>query len=111
MANISVSQILVLDGDDTFDKSRLFDGTDIAILELAEAAPKSITPLKLFGSNPENLIGSNASIVGFGLNGLGSTGHNQTRDKLRWGAENVIDLVGYVDSYFDAVFQLSLIHI
>ena len=111
LANISVSQILVLDGDDTFDESRLFDGTDIAILELAEAAPKSITPLKLFGSNPENLIGSNASIVGFGLNGLGSTGHKGTRDKLRWGAENVIDLVGSVDSYFDAIFQSNILNL
>lgn len=111
LANISVSQILVLDGDETFDKSKLFDGTDIAILELAEAAPTSITPLKLLGSNPENLTGSDASIVGFGYNGLGSTGHNQTRDKLRWGAENVIDLVGYVDSYFDAVFQSNILNL
>ena len=110
LANISVSQILVLDGDETFD-NKLFDGTDIAILELAEAAPTSITPLKLFGSNPENLTGSDASIVGFGYNGLGSTGHNQTRDKLRWGAENVIDLVGYVDSYFDAVFQSNILNL
>lgn len=110
LANISVSQILVLDGDETFD-NKLFDGTDIAILELAEAAPTSITPLKLFGSNPENLTGSDASIVGFGYNGLGSTGHNYTRDKLRWGAENVIDLVGSVDSYFDAVFQSNILNL
>ncbi len=88
LANISVSNIFQ---DDTFG---LLDGTNIAILELAEATPTSITPLKLFGFNPENLIGSDATIVGFGLNGLGSVGHEFTADGLRWSAENTIDFFG-----------------
>ncbi|MCL2932013.1 MAG: S1 family peptidase [Trichodesmium sp. MAG_R03] len=107
LADISVSQILVLDG---FDQNYM-DGTDIAILKLAEAAPTSITPLKLFGFNPENLIRSDASIVGFGFNGLGSTGHENDRDKRRWGAENVIDLVGSVAPYFDAVFKSNILNL
>ncbi|MGD1805255.1 trypsin-like serine protease [Dapis sp. BLCC M126] len=88
LANISVSNIFQ---DSTFG---LLDGTDIAILELAEAAPDSIDPLKLFGFNPEDLIGSDATIVGFGLNGLGSVGHEFTADGLRWSAENTIDFFG-----------------
>ncbi|OZH53293.1 hypothetical protein AFK68_18570 [Hydrocoleum sp. CS-953] len=89
LADISVSNIF--QQDDTFS---LLDGTDIAILQLAEAAPDSITPLKLFGFNPEYLIGSDATIVGFGFNGLGSVGHQFTPDGLRWAAENVIDFFG-----------------
>lgn len=93
-----------MDGDDIFDKSRLFDGMDIVIFEFVEVVLKLIIFLKLFGFNFENLIGSNVFIVGFGLNGLGSIGYNYMRDKLCWGVENVIDLVGYVDLYFDVVF-------
>ena len=88
LANISVSNIFQ---DDTFD---LLDGTDIAILKLAEAAPDSIAPLKLFGFNPENLIGSDATIVAFGDIGLGSSGSDFNEDGVRWGAENVIDFFG-----------------
>ncbi|WP_282433600.1 MULTISPECIES: trypsin-like serine protease [Okeania] len=110
LTDISVSEILFLDGDENFNA--FLDGTDLAILELAEAAPTSITPLKLFGFNPENLIGSEATIAGFGFNGLGSVGHEFTADGLRWGAENVIDLVGSIfDPFFDAVFTSNIINL
>ncbi|NEP07349.1 MAG: trypsin-like serine protease [Okeania sp. SIO2G4] len=108
LANISVSNIL--EKDDTFV---LLDGTDIAILELAEAAPDSITPLKLFGFNPEYLIGSDATIVGFGLNGLGSVGHEFTADGLRWSAKNTIDFFGggfkpfFNDTFGSNIFNLD----
>ncbi len=107
LANISVSNIFQ---DDTFG---LLDGTDIAILELADAAPTSITPLKLFGFNPEDLIGSDATIVGFGLNGLGSVGHESIADGLRWSAENVIDFFGggfdplFNDTFGSNIFNLD----
>ncbi|NEP91325.1 MAG: trypsin-like serine protease [Okeania sp. SIO2C2] len=110
LTDILVSEILFLDGDENFNT--FLDGTDIAILELAEAAPTSITPLKLFGFNPEDLIGSEATIAGFGFNGLGSVGHELTRDGLRWGAENVIDLVGSIFiPFFDAVFKSNIINL
>ncbi|MDJ0553212.1 MAG: trypsin-like serine protease [Microcoleaceae cyanobacterium MO_207.B10] len=99
LANILVNNIFAV--DDTFS---LLDGTDIAILELAEAAPESITRLKLFGNNPKSLIGTNATVVGFGNNGLGSIGHEFTADGLRWGAENIIDLL---DGGFDPAFNVT----
>lgn len=64
-----------MDGDDIFD-NKLFDGMDIVIFEFVEVVLKLIIFLKLFGFNFENLIGSDVFIVGFGLNGLGSTGYN-----------------------------------
>ncbi|MEL6765021.1 MAG: hypothetical protein AAFO87_15500, partial [Cyanobacteria bacterium J06607_6] len=38
--------------------------------------------------------GATATAVGFGLNGVGSTGHQFTRDGRRWAAQNTIDLIG-----------------
>ncbi|MGD1702723.1 trypsin-like serine protease [Dapis sp. BLCC M229] len=101
--DIAVSNIFQ---DDTFG---LLDGTDIAILELTEVAPTSITPLKLFGFNPKDLIGSDATIVGFGFNGLGSVGHEFTADGLRWSAENTIDFFGGgFDPFFNDIFGSNI---
>jgi len=69
----------------------LVDGTDIAILTLASAAPGGIAPLA-FASGVA--IGDTVDTVGFGLNGVGSTGHGGTRDGLRWAAENTLDQFG-----------------
>ena len=86
LATIPVANIFEVD-----TTNDLLDGTDIAILELSSAAPAFINPLRFIADNP---TGVNATITGFGLNGVGSTGHQGTRDGLRWGAENVIDLYG-----------------
>jgi hypothetical protein len=69
----------------------LLDGTDLAILTLASAAPVGVAPLPLWLGNPS---GVTAALVGYGFNGVGSTGHEFTRDGLRWAASNVIDAVG-----------------
>ncbi len=108
LADISVSNIFQ---DDTFDP---FDGTDIAILELAEAAPDSINidPLKLFGGNPNELIGSNATLVGFGDIGLGSSGSSFNEDGIRWGAENTIDFFGPAfDPFFNETFGSNIFNL
>jgi len=73
-------------GDDN-----LLDGTDIAILTLSEAAPIGFNPLPFLPFDPTGLT---ADTVGFGYNGLGSTGHGNSRDGKRWAAENVIDSFG-----------------
>ncbi len=109
--NSILADILVTDifQDDTF---ALLDGTDIAILELAEAAPDSITPLKLFGFDPKELIESDATIVGFGLNGLGSVGHEFSADGLRWAAENTIDLLdGGFEPAFNDIFGSNIFNL
>ncbi|NEP91326.1 MAG: trypsin-like serine protease [Okeania sp. SIO2C2] len=106
LANIAVTNIFQ---DDTFG---LLDGTDIAILELEEVAPDSIDPLRLFGFNPENLIDSDATVVGFGFNGLGSIGHDFTADGLRWAAENTIDLLdGGLDPRFNDTFGSNIFNL
>ena len=69
----------------------LLDGTDVAILTLASPLPAGVIPMRLATSNP---TGVTTRLVGFGLNGVGSSGHNGTRDGLRWGADNVIDSFG-----------------
>ncbi|MCA9078897.1 MAG: trypsin-like serine protease, partial [Planctomycetaceae bacterium] len=71
--------------------NNLGDGTDIAILTLATAAPTFAPPLPLATSNPTAVT---ARSVGFGLNGVGSSGHGESRDGLRWAADNTIDAYG-----------------
>ena len=88
LEEISVTSIFEVDGDDSF-----FDGTDIAILELSAPAPESIEPLR-FLTDTETLVGSTVTTVGFGLNGVGSEGHQFTRDSRRWAAENILDWIG-----------------
>jgi secreted trypsin-like serine protease len=85
---ISVTNIFEIDATND-----LLDGTDIAILELSSPAPGFIPPLR-FLTDTDDLVGSIATTVGFGLNGVGSVGHQDTRDGLRWAAENTIDLYG-----------------
>lgn len=85
---ISVTSIFEVDATDS-----LLDGTDIAILELSAPAPEFITPLR-FLTSTDNLVGSTVTTVGFGLNGLGSEGHQFTRDGQRWAAENILDSIG-----------------
>ncbi|MFP4124188.1 trypsin-like serine protease [Coleofasciculus sp.] len=84
----AISVANIFETDATND---LLDGTDVAILELSSPSPDFITPLR-FLTNADDLVGYTATTVGFGLNGVGSVGHQGTRDGLRWAAENVIDL-------------------
>ncbi|NET45790.1 trypsin-like serine protease [Okeania sp. SIO2B3] len=106
LADIAVTDILQ---DGSFG---LLDGTDIAILELEEAAPDSIDPLRLFGLDPKDLIGEDATIVGFGFNGLGSVGHDFSADGLRWAAENTIDLLdGGFDPRFNDTFGSNIFNL
>lgn len=66
----------------------LSDGTDVATLTLADPVLDR-TPFQI---TSDIVTGELARMVGYGLNGLGSTGHQNSRDGARWGAENVIDL-------------------
>ena len=85
---IAVTNIFEID-----PTNNLLDGTDIAILELAKPAPQRITPFRLL-TNTEHLVGSEVTTVGFGLNGVGSEGHEFSRDGRRWAADNILDWVG-----------------
>lgn len=76
-------------------QTSLLDGTDVSLLTL-DSPVTTIAPLRFLADNP---TGVTATMVGFGLNGVGSTGHQNTRDSLRWGAENVIDLYGPAASF------------
>ncbi len=72
----------------------LLDGGDFTILTLTSPVPESVaTPLQLVDFTDE-LEGLVAATVGYGLNGVGSSGHGGTADGLRWGGENIIDLYG-----------------
>jgi len=69
----------------------LLDGTDLAILTLNSTAPVGVSPVPLALYNPVGVV---AETVGFGYNGVGSSGHGFGADGLRWAAENVIDTYG-----------------
>ncbi len=72
----------------------LLDGGDVAILTLTSNVPSNVAePMRLIDET-NGLVGQTASLSGFGLNGLGSTGHGNSSDGFRWGGENVIDAYG-----------------
>ena len=73
----------------------LTDGTDLATLKLSDPV-ENRTPFLL---TPENVLGETVRMVGYGLNGLGGTGHQGTRTGARWAADNVIDGVGLGEPY------------
>ena len=72
----------------------LLDGGDVAILTLTGNVPGGIaTPMRFIDAT-NDLVGQLASLVGYGWNGLGSTGHGNSSDGWRWGGENIIDVYG-----------------
>ena len=99
IADIPVSNIFNVESFNS-----LLDGKDVSILELSAPAPDSIKPLRLI-TDTDQLVGSTITTVGFGLNGVGSEGHEFTGDDLRWAADNVLDWVG--GAALPAGFELS----
>ncbi|MEC8250658.1 MAG: trypsin-like serine protease, partial [Planctomycetota bacterium] len=72
----------------------LLDGGDVSILTLSSPVPASVAvPMRLIDETNE-LEGMRCATVGYGLNGLGSSGHNFSSDGYRWGGENIIDRYG-----------------
>ena len=72
----------------------LLSGADLAILTLDQHIPSSVaTPMKLTSLTTE-LIGMEATMVGYGWNGIGSIGHEGTSDNQRWAGQNIIDAYG-----------------
>lgn len=72
----------------------LLDGGDFSILTLTADVPSTIaTPMRLIDLT-DGLEGLVAATVGYGLNGIGSEGHQNSSDGFRWGGENVIDVYG-----------------
>jgi hypothetical protein len=85
----TVESVFTPAGDGT-----LLDGGDVEILRLTAAVPANIaTPMRLIDAT-DALEGQLAATVGYGFNGVGSTGHQFTDDGFRWGGENIIDAYG-----------------
>ncbi len=72
----------------------LLDGGDVSIHTLTAPVPLNIAePMRLIDETDE-LEGMPAATVGYGFNGLGSSGHGFSADGFRWGGENIIDAYG-----------------
>jgi V8-like Glu-specific endopeptidase len=72
----------------------LLDAGDVAILTLTAPVPSGVaTPMRFIDATGD-LVGMTAALLGYGYNGLGSTGHGFSSDGWRWGGENVIDVYG-----------------
>ncbi len=72
----------------------LLDGGDLSIVTLTSNVPTNIaTPMRLTDGTFD-LVGMEAITLGYGLNGIGSNGHQGTSDDKRWGGTNVIDVYG-----------------
>jgi len=72
----------------------LLDGGDVSIHTLTSPVPLNIAePMRLIDETNE-LEGMTAATVGYGFNGLGSSGHGFSADGFRWGGENIIDVYG-----------------
>lgn len=65
----------------------LLDGGDVSIHTLTGPVPDTIaTPMRLIDETT-GLVGQVAATIGYGFNGVGSTGHQFTADGNRWGGE------------------------
>lgn len=72
----------------------LLDGGDVSIHILNSSVPANIAePVRLIDETDE-LEGMIAATLGYGYNGLGSSGHGFSGDGRRWGGENIIDAYG-----------------
>ena len=72
----------------------LLNGGDVAILTLTDSVPANIaTPMRLIDETT-GLEGMVCATVGYGFNGVGSSGHQNSADGRRWGGENIIDVYG-----------------
>jgi|GEM_PF-1176540 len=72
----------------------LLDGGDVSIHTLTAPVPINVAePMRLIDET-DDLEGMRAATVGYGFNGLGSTGHGFSADGFRWGGENIIDVYG-----------------
>lgn len=82
------------------DSGSLLGGNDLSILTLSQAVPDSVASPMRLTDQTHALIGMEASLIGYGYNGLGSTGHDFASDDTRWGGTNVIDRYGSPASAF-----------
>ena len=74
--------------------SQLLNGGDVSLLRLTSNVPSNIaTPLRLTDET-SSLVGEEAVMLGYGYNGLGSSGHGFTADGRRWAGTNIIDRYG-----------------
>ncbi len=72
----------------------LLDGGDVSIHVLNGSVPANIAePMRLIDET-NDLEGMVAATLGYGYNGLGSSGHGFSSDGRRWGGENIIDAYG-----------------
>jgi V8-like Glu-specific endopeptidase len=72
----------------------LLDGGDVSIHILTSSVPANIAePMRLIDET-NDLEGMIAATLGYGYNGLGSSGHGFSADGRRWGGENIIDIYG-----------------
>jgi len=84
-ATVSVASKIEVDATNS-----LLDGTDIAFLTLSAAAPVWADPFGLYAGDPTGLL---ATMIGYGFQGVGSTGWSGT-PSARWAAENIVDRFG-----------------
>ena len=74
--------------------SDLLDGGDVTIVTLTSNVPASVATPTRFIDAGADLVGLTAVTVGYGFNGVGSSGHGNSADGFRWGGENIIDVYG-----------------
>ena len=74
--------------------SDLLDGGDLSLHTLVDDVPASVATPMRFVDATDDLVGSVALWIGYGRNGVGSTGSGDTPDGFRWAAENIIDAYG-----------------
>jgi len=72
----------------------LLDGGDVSIHILTSPVPNNVAePVRLIDET-NDLVGMVTATLGYGYNGLGSSGHGFSADGFRWGGENIIDAYG-----------------
>lgn len=89
LANIFVSSVFTPN-----TSGGLLSGNDLQIVTLASSVSSAIaTPMRLTDATTA-LLGTVGVMIGYGAQGLGSTGHSNSSNGFRWGGENIIDRYG-----------------
>ncbi|MEM7456659.1 MAG: trypsin-like serine protease [Planctomycetota bacterium] len=72
----------------------LLDGGDVVLVRFTQPVPSNVaTPMRFIDAT-NDLVGQVAATIGYGFNGVGSSGHGFSADGFRWGGENIIDVYG-----------------
>ncbi|WP_245190743.1 trypsin-like serine protease [Jannaschia formosa] len=79
----------------------VYNGSDLTVISFLDPI-LDLVPFRLVS---EVFVGETVRMIGYGAQGLGSTGHNSTYNGTRWGANNILDSIYFPGSGFGSMLE------